>query len=442
MKKKTILSLVFIFSFFSSSLVLSDTIIVDTTGTGNYTTIQEGINAAIDGDTVLVYPGIYYENINFIGKNITVASLYIITEADSFIHQTIIDGNQNGSVVQIVSGENENTILCGFTIQNGLGSLLIGTGNYAGGIGIMDSNPKIKKCIIKNNTARSGGGVFCFNAQILLAGVTIFNNHAFNCGGGIILTEGSSINFNTEMLCNIYLNYSGKGCDFHKTWACPPATIVVDTFTVMNPDSYFITSIDIYGYPVNDITLNISNAKIEPINQDLYVNPDGDNNNSGLTPEEPLRMIAFALTKIASDSLHPNTIHIADGVYSPSNNDEKFPLNLRSYVNLMGESRENTVLDGDYLSYLINAEDLEKDYLIKNLTITNGLSRTYGGIKIRYNNNIVLENLNVYNCKGSGHCGIVINNTENLFLKYIYEFTLKTFQYSSQNTLHKVMIKY
>jgi len=420
LEKIILLSIIFLFSNFP---LIGDTITVDTTGTGNYTTIQEGINAAVDGDTVLVYPGTYYENINFNGKNITVASLYILTEADSFIHQTIIDGNQNGSVVQIVSGENENTLLCGFTIQNGLGSLLIGTGNYAGGIGIMDSNPKIKKCIIKNNTARSGGGIFCFNAQILLAGVTIFNNHAFNCGGGIILTEGSSINFNTEMLCNIYLNYSGKGCDFHKTWACPPTTITVDTFTVMNPDSYFITSIDLYGYPVNDVTTNILHAKIEPVNADLYVSPDGDNNNSGLTTDESLQTIAFALTKIASDSLHPNTIHIADGVYSPNVNDEKFPLNLRSYVSLAGESMNNTILDGEELSTLIQAQDMEKYYTIKNLTLTNGYYINWGAAQIRRNDNLLFENLKVISCKGSIGSGIEINETNNVVMKnmYIYD---------------------
>jgi len=44
------------------------------------TTIQEGINVAVDGDTVLVQPGIYLENINFEGKEISVASLFLTTQ--------------------------------------------------------------------------------------------------------------------------------------------------------------------------------------------------------------------------------------------------------------------------------------------------------------------------------------------------------------------------
>ena len=426
MKLEIIISLSIIF-LFSNFPLISNTITVDTTGTGNYTTIQEGINASTDGDTVLVYPGIYYENINFIGKNITVASLYITTEADSFIHQTIIDGNQNGSVVQIVSGENENTLLCGFTIQNGIGSIIQGSPNCGGGIVIVYSNPQIKKCLIKDNTARSGGGIFCGGSQITLSGVKISNNHAYSSGGGIILLDNSTIYFDSDIRCNIYLNYAARGCDFHKSSTCPPIEIIVDTFTVMNPDSYFITSVDLYGYPVYDVTMNILHAKIEPVNADLYVSPDGDNNNSGLTAEEPLRMIAFALTKIESDSLHPNTIHIADGVYSPSLNDEKFPLNIRSYVSLVGDSMENTILDGDDLSHIIQAEDMEKEYSINNLTITKGygnisMVNNFAGLKIRRNDNVILQYITVHNCEGSSGSGILICETNNLLLKNMYIF--------------------
>ena len=48
---------------------LSRTIIVDKYGLGQYTTIQTGINAAVTGDTVKVYPGVYSEQVN-VGKNI------------------------------------------------------------------------------------------------------------------------------------------------------------------------------------------------------------------------------------------------------------------------------------------------------------------------------------------------------------------------------------
>ena len=68
------------------------TITVDIEGTGDYTSIQEGINASSDGDTVLVYPGRYFENTDLDGKTITLASLEITTGNRDYIHTTILVG--------------------------------------------------------------------------------------------------------------------------------------------------------------------------------------------------------------------------------------------------------------------------------------------------------------------------------------------------------------
>ncbi len=87
---KSVLSLVLVFILTATA---SATII---NIPDNYTTIQEGIDSSSDGDTVLVQPGIYVENINFNGHNIVLGSLFLTMRDTSYIEQTVIDGGYFG----------------------------------------------------------------------------------------------------------------------------------------------------------------------------------------------------------------------------------------------------------------------------------------------------------------------------------------------------------
>jgi hypothetical protein len=119
---------------------------------GQQPTIQAAIDAASNGDVVLVSVGTYKENLNFHGKAINVTSV-------SGAATTIIDGNKAGSVVAFVSGEGQSSILNGFTIQNGLSSFSsLGFGD-GGGILIQGSSPTITNNIISNNQACDGLGI-------------------------------------------------------------------------------------------------------------------------------------------------------------------------------------------------------------------------------------------------------------------------------------------
>ena len=79
--------------------------------------IQLGIIFAANGDTVLVQPGTYPGNVNYDGKLITVASLFLTTQDTTYISSTIIDGSSS-SVVIFESGEDSTAVLCGFTVMN------------------------------------------------------------------------------------------------------------------------------------------------------------------------------------------------------------------------------------------------------------------------------------------------------------------------------------
>ena len=142
-------------------LCFANVIVVDINNTGDFDTIQTAIDNSVSGDTVLVLPGTYFENINYNGKNVCVMSS---AGPDS----TIIDGSQPQdsiyqSVVTFFSGEDSTSILSGFTITGGTGWLFV-TGsslsaNEGGGIYCCSSSPIIEKNIIRDNIATFGGGI-------------------------------------------------------------------------------------------------------------------------------------------------------------------------------------------------------------------------------------------------------------------------------------------
>ncbi|HPM03908.1 MAG TPA: hypothetical protein PK816_17245 [Candidatus Cloacimonadota bacterium] len=85
--------------------LFSITITVKHDGTGDYQSIQSAINASQSGDSVLVYPGRYYENVKTNSKSITLASLYARTQDPDYVRQTVIDGNHTGSCIRVMNGE-------------------------------------------------------------------------------------------------------------------------------------------------------------------------------------------------------------------------------------------------------------------------------------------------------------------------------------------------
>jgi len=207
------------------SLLLGITVSVSSAHTihvpADTATIQGGISLAVDGDTVLVQPGTYLENINFSGKNIVLGSLLLTTGDTSYVSQTVIDGDRNGSVICFPPGSNTTTILSGFTINNGFGSLYDGggididgshpvvshmriennEGGNGGGIRIESSYARFDHIILRSNRTKEttgglGGGVYVGNhASPVMKNVTIDDNHATLRGGGVCVDSGSNPSF-------------------------------------------------------------------------------------------------------------------------------------------------------------------------------------------------------------------------------------------------------
>ncbi len=407
-------SFIFLLLFLQTEIIFGDTITVRQDGTGDFTIIQDAINASTDGDTILVYPGTYYENLNFNGKSITLASLNLLTNDPNYINQTIIDGNYSGSCIRVES--HEAVIIHGLKITHGSGtSYAPGYHVQGGGARIIRSNVEIINCLITENKAGSAGGIQLVESQAFLSGTTISHNEAISVGGGIVIaTDSTEINvaFDSVHRCNIFLNFAGKGCDIYKNYSIDTMFIVLDTFTVMIPDDYHIYEFDRNLNPTQKLKTNIQHAKIDAVAADLYVSPEGSNDNSGLSPDQSLRNISFALAKIISSADSSRTIHLANGIYSSCTNQEIFPINLRNYINIQGENRDSTILDADSLSYLMEGSRLEHKYTIGILTLQrgNGLdgSDHTGGICLELNYDVTFKDLLIQQC--CHYSGSAFNN--------------------------------
>ena len=160
-----------------------------------YSTIQRALSSSWDGDTVIVLPGTYEGDVDFMGKDVVLVSKIFLTENESYIDSTIILGKVS------ISGDVDSTaIFKGFTI----------TGDYSdrglkiytdhdpliehikvvgvGGVEFDDANASLYNSIISfNDHSSSGGGVHISNSEVKLINVIIDSNSSNSYGGGIYI---------------------------------------------------------------------------------------------------------------------------------------------------------------------------------------------------------------------------------------------------------------
>ena len=383
--KRIILSL---FLFLLWMAAKATTLCVALDGSQAYSSIQLAINASTHGDTVLVYPGRYLENLRFNGKNISLASLELITGNRDYVYSTIIDAHHSGAGIMVYDYESNVTIR-GFTIANGTGMYHEDSDTYLGG-GIVlgrrsgEKRASIINCHVSGNRATIGGGFWGGGSFLILSGVTFTDNYA-SIGGAMHFQGGVAtpytVNFDQVNRCNIYSNYAAVGSDLY-FYNMNAVHVVVDTFTVANPWNFYASAVPASPNISNPYSFDILHTVHEEVNNDLYVATWGDDSNSGLSPAEPLRNIFMAMYKIASDSLNPKTVYVEDGYYSKSRNGQIFPVPVKSYVSLVGESREGVILDAESRDIGIFVAAGTECWQVSNLSMSNakrGVSSSNSG---------------------------------------------------------------
>ncbi|MBC8526809.1 MAG: right-handed parallel beta-helix repeat-containing protein [Candidatus Cloacimonetes bacterium] len=335
-------------------------------------TIQQGIDVSVDSDTVLVQPDTYVENINYNGKNITVASLFLTTQDTTYISQTIIDGNQIGSVVTFENGEDTTAILIGFTITNGHGEYY--PESFGGGITCKsNSNPTLENLLITDNFGYDGGGIHCSesspilisimitnnvgpgiycisNSSPILENVTISNNNA-SYGGGICCRYSSSPILNNVIISNNFADFWGGGIYCHNY--CNP---ILENVSIINNIS------DWYGGGIfcrETSTLNLENV--------LISENEADNDGGGISCS-----------------------------FGSELNFENVTISYNSVNNAGGGIAINS-----------------SSPTLSNVIISHNTALEYGGgLSCTHNSNPILENVSIYeNCSNGYGDGIYCNNS-------------------------------
>ncbi|MFH1667710.1 MAG: right-handed parallel beta-helix repeat-containing protein [Candidatus Komeilibacteria bacterium] len=311
------------------TLTLATTINIPT----DYPTIQQGIEQAAVGDLILIQPGLYQESINFLGKDITVSSLYITTNDKTYIDQTIIDLN-NAGVVLFANNETNNAMLTGLTIRNGSG-YSINFETVGGGICCCNnSSPTLQHLIIENCQSNWGGGITILQSSAVVNDMTIRNCNGTphdassgfgGFGGGILIMNSPMVIINDS---HIYTNhcFQGGGVYVYESMVTLNRCAITNNTGSLGAGLYVDVSPQV---EINHCQIS-NNFAHDPINMSIVAGGGGINvNDSNLL--------------INSTVISDNTAEVGAGIYVADISNHLMVINKTTIVN----NTNNDLLDNE-----------------------------------------------------------------------------------------------
>jgi len=169
-------------------------------------TIQDGILAAAEGDTVLIAPGLYRgagnRDVSFLGKDV------VVTSAQGS-GSTTVDCEVLGRGFILMDGESSAAMLRGLTIVNGIA-------RFGAGALCISSSPTIVDCIFRDNVATErGGGLCCVWSDAALDSCSFMENTArediWHGEGGGLYGENSNLTLSHCAFVDNFVGGTGGG---------------------------------------------------------------------------------------------------------------------------------------------------------------------------------------------------------------------------------------
>lgn len=168
----------------------------------DFPTIQIAINLASAGDEIVVAPGTYFEDIDFLGKRLTLRSSggAAITTIDAI--------GRFEPVITILGSSADGSVIEGFTLSRGQATDA-SPGNRGGGIYIDNANVIVRDNVITGNLATVGGALYSNASDLIIEGTVIEANEATSSGGGLYLNNSNLSASDAVFASNVSGNRGG-----------------------------------------------------------------------------------------------------------------------------------------------------------------------------------------------------------------------------------------
>ncbi|MGA1869875.1 MAG: right-handed parallel beta-helix repeat-containing protein [bacterium] len=400
-----------VFLTVACNFALAATLIVGPTGY-DYTSVQAAIDAAVNGDKVIVNNGIYTENIDFKGKAITVQSV-------NGPAVSIIDGTAKDRVIGFNNDESADSVLDGFTLQNGSSSYYQGggiycshslptitnciiTGNtarYGGGISCTSqASPTITNCIIIGNKADDGGGIYCEDSSMpIITNCIIYGNNAKENGGGIYCQESSSPYIVNSILWNNSTQlYAESGSNSNPTLSYCDVQGGYSGLGNIDADPLFIDSKD-GNYHLGDGSPCIDTAHPRIYDSDNSRSDMGAYGGDGGFDPNPINiMVAIdgsgdytSIQDAIGYAISGDTIRVFSGIYK-----ENLVIGGKDISLISQDIVGSVIIDGSSSGSVIMLASLGSNARLGGLILRNGTAELGGGIYCR-NSSLTISKCNI-----------------------------------------------